>query len=310
MGQVMNRITMAPTDTLLSNPNLSGASRYVVVSPVKDEAAFIDATIHSMIVQTICPVAWVIVNDGSRDETEAIVRKYAQEYPWIRLVNRQATAVRKRGRGVVEAFYAGFETIHEEYDFIVKLDGDLTFEPDYFEALLGEFNQDAQLGIAGGGLYEKPDGKSWVLYTVEDHVRGCTKIYRKSCFVAIGGLVPAMGWDGIDEWKALYAGWKIKSFLEQKIYHYRFTGAATGYIKSFIEQGGGAYRMGYHPIYMIARGIHCMGDRPYVIGGIAIIGAYFGAMIQRQEMLADTAVIHFIRQRQMKKLAGLIRSAF
>lgn len=284
----------------------ANAIRYVVVSPVKDEAAFIERTICSMIGQTIQPSVWVIVNDSSRDATEAIVQSYTKNYSWIRLIKRQDTGARQRGKGVVEAFYAGYETLTDQYDYIVKLDGDVSFGPDYFESLFKYFSYDPQLGIAGGGLYENPDGKDWVLYTTKDHVRGCTKVYRWECFEAIGGLVASMGWDGIDEWKALAQGWKVESFLELKIYHYRFTGAATGFLKSCIEQGNGAYRMGYHPLFMIARGIRRMTDRPYLIGGVAMIGAYFVAWMRKQELLAEPSVVHYIRRTQMKKLAGLL----
>ncbi|MHB8135341.1 MAG: glycosyltransferase family 2 protein [Anaerolineaceae bacterium] len=279
---------------------------YAVISPVKNEAEFIELTIESMILQTVKPAVWVIVNDGSQDKTESIVRKYAEENDWIKLVNRQGSTVRKRGKGVVEAFYAGFETLQQEFDFIVKMDGDVSFNPDYFESLFHEFDLDPQLGIAGGGLYEKPEGKSWVLLTSKDHVRGCTKIYRRKCFQAIGGLVPSMGWDGIDEWKALAMGWKIQSFLDIKIYHYRYTGAATGYLKSWIEQGNGAYRMGYHPLFMFARGFRRMTERPYVIGGLAMVASYILSWFRREEMLAEPFVVNYIRRTQMKKLIGLL----
>jgi len=282
------------------------AYKYAVISPVKDEAAFIEATICSMLEQTIRPAAWVIVNDGSRDATQSIVEKYTQEHSWIKLVNRQDSGIRQRGKGVVEAFYAGFNTLNESYDFIVKLDGDVTFGPDYFESLFYKFSFDPLLGIAGGGLYEKPDGKTWSLYTTRNHVRGCTKVYRRECFEAIGGLMASMGWDGIDEWIALAKGWGVQSFLGLKIYHYRFTGAATGYLKSCIEQGYGAYRMGYHPLFMVARGIRRITDRPYLIGGAAMISAYFLAWFRKQELLADPSVVRYIRQSQMKMLAGMI----
>ncbi len=297
---------MLSSESTVQQNNRTKNTRYVVISPVKDEAAYIDATIRSMIEQTIRPAMWVIVNDGSQDETQAIVEKSARGYPWIQLINRQNTVIRKRGKGVVEAFYAGFDTLQVEYDFIVKLDGDVTFGPDYFESLFVEFQKDPMLGIAGGGLYEKPDGQTWVLYAVKDHVRGCTKVYRRECFDSIGGLVASMGWDGIDEWNALAKGWKVRSFLSQKIYHYRFTGAATGYLKSYIEQGHGAYRMGYHPLFMIARGIRHMTNPPVLIGGAAMIGAYFMAWFRRQEFLADPGVVRYIRQTQLKQLAGLI----
>ncbi|MDD5369340.1 MAG: glycosyltransferase family A protein [Anaerolineaceae bacterium] len=288
-------------DTSVANP-----FNYVVISPVKDEAAFIEQTIRSMIGQTLRPSVWVIVNDGSRDATETIVQRWARDNCWIKLVNRQDSGARKRGKGVIEAFWAGYQMLTEPFDFIVKLDGDVSFGTDYFELLFNQFSSDPQLGIAGGGLYEKPDGKTWQLYTTQDHVRGCTKVYRRTCYEAIGGLVASMGWDGIDEWYALSKGWKVQSFLELKIYHYRFTGAATGYLKSCIEQGYGAYRMGYHPLFMVARGIRRMRDRPYLLGGAAMIGAYFIAWLRKQEILADTSVVRYIRQTQIKQLAGLI----
>jgi glycosyltransferase involved in cell wall biosynthesis len=297
---------MFPIDTLNVQTGQARVPQYVVISPVKDEAAFIETTILSMIGQTIPPITWVIVNDGSQDATAAIIQKYAQQYTWIKLVNRQSTVVRKRGKGVVEAFYDGYHTLTGAYDFVVKLDGDVSFAPDYFETLFTRFDENPLLGIAGGGLYEKPDGKNWVLYTVREHVRGCTKVYRQACFTAIGGLVASMGWDGIDEWIALSKGWKVQSFLSLPIYHYRFTGAATGLVKSCAEQGAGAYRMGYHPLFMIARGVRQMFNRPYIIGGGAMIGAYFIAWVQRQALLADPSVVNYIRQTQLKKLLGML----
>ena len=278
---------------------------YAVISPVKNEAEFIEKTIESMIRQSVKPEVWIIVNDGSSDGTGAIVQRYAKAYDWIKLVNRNGSSVtRQRGKGVIEAFYAGYETLTNKYDFIVKLDGDVSFEPTYFESLLEKFASDPHLGIAGGGLYEKPEGKTWLLMTSKDHVRGCTKIYRQACFEAIGGLVPAMGWDGIDEWKALSLGWNVQSFIDIAIYHYRFTGAATGFLKSFYEQGNGAYRMGYHPLYLIARGFRRMADKPIVFGGLVMMWGFLIAFLHQEEKLADPSVISYVRQAQLCKLAG------
>jgi biofilm PGA synthesis N-glycosyltransferase PgaC len=282
--------------------------RYVVITPVRDEAEFIQKTMGSMIQQTMRPVEWIIVNDGSTDETAEIVAGYAAEYPWIKLVNREDRGARQRGKGIVEAFYTGYDALTiQDYDFIVKLDGDLSFEPDYFESLLREFASRPKLGIAGGGVYEKRSGEDkWILRTSKDHVRGPTKVYRQACFEAIGGLVPALGWDGIDEWQALALGWEVRSFTGLKVFHYRFTGAATGPLKSRVEQGYGAHYMGYHPLFMIARGIRHMFNRPYLIGGIAMIIAYFVAGLQGRERLPDPSVIRYIRRTQLRQLAGLL----
>jgi glycosyltransferase involved in cell wall biosynthesis len=298
-------LTNLQTGSLPSRPAEPQTLSYVVISPVKDEAAYIETTLQSMINQTVLPTQWVIVNDGSQDATANIVQDYMKDHPWIKLINRQANPGRKRGKGVIEAFYAGYDALDFPYDCVVKLDGDVSFSSDYFESLLKQFAADPQLGIAGGGLYERPDGKTWRLYTIKDIVRGCTKVYRRACFEAIGGLVASMGWDGIDEWKARTLGWKVRSFLELTIYHYRFTGAATGFVKSYIEQGYGAYRMGYHPLFILARGIRRMADRPYLIGGAAMVGSYGLAWLRKQELLADPAVVRYVRQTQMKKLLRL-----
>jgi biofilm PGA synthesis N-glycosyltransferase PgaC len=293
------------TDNTVSR--LDGNARYVVISPVKDEAEYIEQTINSMIHQIILPKVWIIVNDGSKDGTEEIVERYIQSYPWIQLVNRLDSGIRQRGKGVVEAFYTGYKMLSVDYDFIVKLDGDLSFEPDFFETLLNKFTCDPQLGIAGGGFYERPDGKSWRLFAYKDEVRGANKIYRRGCFESIGGLMPIMGWDGIDEWKALSLGWKVQSFFETKVYHYRFTGAATGIVKRYIEQGHGAYFMGYHPLYLIARGIRSTFDRPFIIGGLALIAAYFESWFLGQKRHSDSALLDYIRRTQLNRLTRLLR---
>jgi hypothetical protein len=193
----------------------------------------------------------------------------------------------------------------QDYDFIVKLDGDVSFGPTYFESLLREFAARPRLGIAGGGVYELLDGE-WTLCTVTDHVRGCTKMYRRACFEAIGGLVPTMGWDGIDEWKALALNWEVRSFTELKVLHHRCTGMATGKLKSRIEEAHAAYYMAYHPLYMIARGIHHLASRPYVIGGIAMVVTCFADWLRGRERLTDPSLVRYIRRTQMGRLAGLL----
>ena len=297
---------MHAEETKILNPAQTTTLRYTVITPVRNEAEYIKKTIQSMIQQTVTATEWVVVNDGSTDSTAEIVARAAAEHPWIKLVNRADRGARQRGKGVIETFYTGFATLTEAYDVIVKLDGDLSFEQTYFESLLRQFEANPKLGIAGGGVYERLDGQNWVLRASSDHVRGPTKLYRRTCFEGIGGLMPALGWDGADEWKAMTLGWEVQSFLQLKVYHYRVTGAATGSIKSRVELGYGAHFMGYHPLFMIARGIRHMRSRPYGIGGLIMIGAFFMAGLRGYERIPDKAVVRYVRQTQLRQLAGLL----
>ncbi len=109
-------------------------TRYVIITPVRDEEQYIASTIAAVCSQIVRPVEWIIVNDGSTDHTGEIVDRFAGEHPWIHAVHRANRGFRKSGGGVMEAFYEGYKAIQSrEWDFLVKLDADLTFDADYFE---------------------------------------------------------------------------------------------------------------------------------------------------------------------------------
>ncbi len=283
---------------------------YTIITPVRNEAQYIETTIRSMVNQTVPPGEWIIVNDGSTDETASIVAAHARRHPWLRLVNRDRREQgqdRQRGKGVIDTFYYGYEQRHSDgYGFIVKLDGDVSFEPEYFEFLLAKFSANPDLGIAGGSLYEQLDGQTWTLRSAPDHVRGPIKMYRRACFEAIGGLERALGWDGIDEWAALAKGWQVCSFDEMRVFHHRATGAATGKLKSKLEQGYGTHYMGYHPLYTLARGIRHMTMRPYVLGGVTLVLGHLTAWLRGREQYGDPSVLRYVRRTQRKQLAGLL----
>lgn len=283
---------------------------FIVVTPVRNEAQYIEATINSVVTQTRAPCEWIVVNDGSTDETASIVETYAKVYPWLKLINRDRRGQgqdRQRGKGVIDAFYYGYERrTGDAHGFVVKLDGDVSFEPEYFEFLLTEFSANPHLGIAGGSLYERIDGKTWTLRSAPDHVRGPIKMYRRTCFEAIGGLEGVLGWDGIDEWAALAKGWEVRSFDEMHVFHHRATGAATGKLRSKLEQGYGAHYMGYYPLYTLARGIWHMCMRPYVIGGLTLVLGHLLAWLQGHKQYWDQSVLRYVRRTQRKQIASLL----
>ena len=174
-------------------------SNYVVITPVRDEQEHIKGTLESMLKQTVLPQQWVIVDDGSTDATPNIIRQYAERHAWITPVFRANRGYRKSGGGVVDAFYDGYQAIRSgDWEYLVKFDGDLIFENNYFQTCLERLDSDSKLGIAGGIICYESDGEISIEHAPLFHVRGATKIYRRECWQAIGGLLSIPGWDTFD----------------------------------------------------------------------------------------------------------------
>ncbi|HEU0137962.1 MAG TPA: glycosyltransferase family 2 protein, partial [Flavobacterium sp.] len=183
---------------------------YSVIIPAHNEEAFIALTLQSLLAQTILPSQVVVVDDNSKDLTSAVVSDFVQRHSFISLVRNQSDAAHLPGSKVIRAFQKGFELIKQDYDIIVKLDADLILPSDYFEKVIAAFKSDSKIGMAGGFAYIEKNGQ-WILenLTDKDHIRGAFKAYRRECFVQIGGLRPAMGWDTVDELLTKFYGWKV-----------------------------------------------------------------------------------------------------
>ena len=285
--------------------------RYAVVTPARDEAAFIEQTLRSVVGQTIQPAAWVVVDDGSADETRAIVERYASEHQFVRLMDAGERAlVTEKDRlslgAEIVAFNVGLATLClADLDFIVKLDADMRFEPDYFERLFAHFDADPALGIAGGLLYEEHDGRLVPDRDPPWHVRGATKVYRRACFEDIGGLLPLLGWDGADEAQAYLAGWRTRSFDEPSCVHLRPQGTSGGgALHGRARLGLASYVLRYHPIWVGVRSLRLAAKKPYVLGGFAYLFGYLRAILQRPPRLEDRAAARYIRRAQLQRILG------
>jgi poly-beta-1,6-N-acetyl-D-glucosamine synthase len=169
-------------------------ARYIVISPVRNEAEHLPGTIESLAAQSIEPLQWIIVDDGSTDDSERILKAAADKHSWITIVKRADRGSRRPGTGVIEAFYDGYAQVaHQDWDYIVKLDGDVSFESDYFERCFGEFQKESTLGIGGGTVCNLREGKLAPEAPFDPifHVRGATKIYRRACWDKLGELIRA-----------------------------------------------------------------------------------------------------------------------
>lgn len=289
------------------------AVAYVVITPVRDEEAHIQKTIQSMIAQTLKPVLWVIVDDCSKDKTPEIVSRYVQSYSFIRLVRNPHGGIRQPGSGVIRTFNHGYASMGEVYyDFIVKLDGDLSFQSDYFEKLFERFVLDGRIGIASGIYLEMDKTSSWREVVMPSyHAAGACKVLRRDCFREIGGFVVARGWDTVDEIRAMARGWKTGHFRDLRMWHHKLEGSGIGGTRTSFMHGEIYYLTGGSKLFLFLKFIDRMRAKPYVLSALALSWGYFRAVLARKELLVtkEEKLIYqvLLRERlwtQVKTLIG------
>ncbi len=280
--------------------------KYVIVTPVRDEEKHVRHTLECVAAQTIQPAEWVIVDDGSTDDTGRIIDEYGIQFSWIQTIHRPNRGFREPGGGVVEAFNDGFNHLRtKEWEFIVKLDGDLTFSPDYFRRCLEHFTSEPRLGIGGGEIYYSLGGQLKLEVNPRFHVRGATKIYRRACWETIGGLRAVVGWDTIDEVKANMLGWKTYSFRELRLLHHRSTGSAEGLVRDRVKHGLVCYISGYHPLFVVASCLNRLVRKPYVIGSAAVLFGFLKGYFTHTRRVNEPCMIQYLREQQLRRLCGL-----
>lgn len=277
--------------------------KYVIITPVRDEEKHIEDTIHSVVAQTILPAEWVIVDDGSTDGTGAILRRYAAEHAWISVIHRPDRGFRKSGGGVMEAFYEGYRALRtRDWEVMVKLDGDLSFGSDYFERCLRRFAENPVLGIAGGVIYYGENGTRKVETSHLFHVRGATKMYRRACWDAIGGLIRTAGWDTVDELKANMLGWRTQGFPDILVRQHRPTGAADGAWRDAVKNGQADYASGYHPVFMLAKCLRRVFEKPFLIGAAGHLYGFTEGHLRRLPRVEERELIRYVRRQQIRRL--------
>jgi biofilm PGA synthesis N-glycosyltransferase PgaC len=278
---------------------------YLLVTAAKNEEAFIELTLQSVVSQTVRPVRWLIVSDGSTDRTDEIVTRYAAQHDWIELYRMPERTTRDFG-GKARCFNAGYETIkHLPHDVIVSLDADITFDPGFFKFLLDQLALDPGLGIVGAPFSE--DGLTYdYRYSSADHVSGACQVFRRECFEAVGGYVPVKG-GGIDVIAVLTArakGWRTRTFTEMSCQHHRPMGSAINGSKwaANFKLGRTGYRLGFHPVWQVFRSLYQMTRKPYIAGGSALFLGYCWAMIRREQRPISEDIVQFQQRDQMKRL--------
>jgi poly-beta-1,6-N-acetyl-D-glucosamine synthase len=282
--------------------------KYVVITPAHNEEGFIGKTLDSMVAQTMLPERWVIVDDGSTDETAKIVEKYAEGRPWIELVRRPQRQDRSFA-GKAHAFNAGLERVQSlEFDVVGNLDADISFDPDYLEFLLGKFAEFPRLGVTGTTMCEaNHDALKDTFYHFRD-VFGACQLFRRECFQEVGGYTP-IKWGGID-WIAVRTarlkGWETRSFQDKIFFHHRPMGeTGTNTWKARFDYGRKDYFLGNHPLWQVFRVGYQMLKWPYVIGGVMLAAGYTYSLVARIERPVTRELLRFHRREQLERLKSL-----
>jgi glycosyltransferase involved in cell wall biosynthesis len=290
-----------------SRPQLS----YVLITPAHNEEALIATVIDSVVSQTVLPLKWIIVDDGSTDSTAVIVRQYLPTYQWIELAqipHRQDRTFSAK----VRAFNTGYERVKDlPYDVIGNLDADISFESNYIEFLLAMFAADSKLGVAG--TIFKEDGYSSERDSLEgqNHVAGGCQLFRKKCFDQIGGFKAnkAGGVDWMAVTTARMMGWKTRAFREMSFFHHRHLGTAElSTVLALFNHGEKDYYLGGHPVWEIFRIAYKMTKTPYVIGGLSLGLGYAWAMLRRIDRPVSKELMAFHRKEQMRKLKNILKT--
>jgi glycosyl transferase family 2 len=286
--------------------------RCILITPARNEEALIENLVRSMIGQTVPPVRWVVVNDGSTDSTGAIVARYAARHDWIRLVDMPQHRDRSFA-AKVHCFNAGYDTVKDvAHDVVGNLDADVSFEPDYLEFLLRRFVEDPRLGVAGT-IFREADGYSSGAdsFEGENHVAGGCQLFRRQCFEQIGGYVPnkAGGIDWIAVTTARMRGWTTRSYREKSFFHHRGLGTAErSKLASSFSYGEKDYYLGNHPLWEAFRVAYRMSKRPYLVDGLAIGLGYAAAAVRRIDRPVTNELMRFHRKEELRKLGAILKT--
>jgi glycosyltransferase involved in cell wall biosynthesis len=287
------------------------SAAYVLITPARNEQSNIGRLIESMIKQTHLPLRWVIVNDGSADETAAIVKPYCQTHPWIELVDLPARRDRTFA-AKVHSFNAGYDRIRDlDWEVVANLDADLSFEPDYLEFLMTKFAQDTDLGVAGTIFREPGYSSETNSFEGQNHVAGGCQMFRRACFEEVGGYVPnrAGGIDWIAVTTARMKGWKTRSYREKYFFHHRALGTAErGRLASAFSYGEKDYYLGGGLLWESFRVVYQMKKSPFILAGLALGAGYMSAAARRMKRPVSPELMRFHRSEQTTKLKAILSS--
>lgn len=287
-----------------------GKYKYVLITPARNEEAYIEKTIQAVISQTILPKKWIIVSDGSTDRTNEIVLEYQSRYKFLELVYVRED----RGWNIgskVKAIKAGYTRLHgTDYDFIGNLDADITFGSDYYERVLSKFSENAKLGIAGGMISELYKGKFEMLNYNLNSVAGAVQFFDRRCYEQIGGYLPMKygGIDAVAEIMARMYCWETRSFKDIIAYHHRRIGMTIENVFYYKWRCGlRDYSFGTHPIFMVLKSLDRLREKPYFISGMLMLCGYMWEWIRKEKIAVPDEVASYVKKEQVYRIIKSLR---
>ncbi len=285
---------------------MTTALGYVLISPCRDEADYMRQTLDTVVAQSVLPARWIIVDDGSTDATPQILAEYAAKHPWITVVTRQNRGHRAVGPGVIDAFYAGYQTINpQDFEFVCKLALDLRLPPSYFEILMARMHANPRIATCSGKAYVEQAGRLVNEGHGDETSLGMTKFYRVSAFTAMGGFVREVMWDGIDCHRCRMMGLIACSWDEPELrfVHLRPMGSSQQSIYTGrMRHGFGQYFMGTGFLYILASALKKVPERPYVLGAAYMLWGWLKSALQGKPRYNDLEFRRFLQAYQWRAL--------
>jgi len=288
-------------------------TKYILITAARNEAEYIEATINAVIVQTIRPIQWIVVSDGSTDRTDEIIQNYSDKYDFIKFLRNDNSSERNFASKVFSINRAILKLKDTNYDAMGILDADITFEPDYYENILTEFEKDLKLGVAGGEFFDIINGKKIKVVKSSNSVRGGIQLFRKECIEEIGEFTPLKngGEDIIMEVTARMNGWKVHSFNHLILYHHRHTGTeGFSIVRAKFRGGILAHSMGYSPLFQAFKSIHRFKERPYFLSGVLTYLGFIWAYLSGNKRKVSKEFVNYLRQEQSGRMKALHINSF